>query len=59
MNYACAFLGFILLAAMIYWYIRGRHFYNGPITEAIAEDSQSESDAVMSTNKSEKAELPV
>lgn len=53
MNYACAFLGVILICAMVYWYIRGRVFYTGPVTEAIAEDSQSDSEVVASKEKSD------
>ena len=49
MNYACAFLALILLAAMIYWYAGGRKWYTGPIKEAVileddgvARDSSSQ-----------------
>jgi len=49
MNYACAFLALILLAALIYWYAGGRKWYTGPITEAmiieedgVARDSSSQ-----------------
>jgi hypothetical protein len=35
MNYAIAFLALILLAALIWWYLGGRRYYTGPITEAI------------------------
>ena len=35
MNYAIAFLGLILLAALIWWYLGGRRYYTGPITEAV------------------------
>ena len=34
MNYAVAFLGGILLFALIYWYARGKSFYTGPVVEA-------------------------
>ncbi|KAL9105544.1 MAG: hypothetical protein Q9227_009288 [Pyrenula ochraceoflavens] len=34
MNYAIAFLGLILIAALIYWFISGRKFYTGPLMEA-------------------------
>ncbi|KAJ5354974.1 uncharacterized protein N7496_012186 [Penicillium cataractarum] len=43
MNYACVYLVAVLLFAMIYWYIRGRAVYTGPVTEAISDDiSESE-----------------
>jgi amino acid transporter len=34
MNYAIAFLGFILLCAAVYWYLGGKKFYTGPLIEA-------------------------
>ena len=34
MNYASAFLGLILLAALVWWYVGGRKYYTGPIKEA-------------------------
>jgi hypothetical protein len=43
MNYASAFLVLILGAAAIFWYISGRKYYTGPITEALEYDN-SESD---------------
>lgn len=43
MNYACVYLVAVLLCALIYWYVRGRAVYTGPVTEAIADDlSESE-----------------
>lgn len=42
MNYACVFLVFVLLFALVYWFISGRRFYHGPITEAVVADSASE-----------------
>lgn len=38
MNYACVYLVAVLLFALVYWYIRGRKVYTGPITEAISDD---------------------
>ncbi|RAH58757.1 amino acid transporter [Aspergillus piperis CBS 112811] len=43
MNYACVFLVFVLLFALVYWFISGKRFYHGPITEAVVADSASES----------------
>ena len=42
MNYACAFLGLILLCAAIFWYAGGRTYYAGPVVEAQVEDSDSQ-----------------
>jgi amino acid transporter len=43
MNYAIVFLVFILLCAMVYWYISGRKFYTGPIVEAEIADEEVDS----------------
>ncbi|KAJ5698803.1 hypothetical protein N7462_000808 [Penicillium macrosclerotiorum] len=52
MNYACVYLAAVLLFAMIYWYIRGRKVYTGPVTEAVADDlSESELVATEKTDK--------
>jgi hypothetical protein len=55
MNYASAFLALILGAAAVFWYISGRKYYTGPITEA-QEDYTSESHMISSAieRKSEK-----
>lgn len=45
MNYACVYTVAVLLFALIYWYIRGRAVYTGPIQEAVA-DELSESEIV-------------
>ena len=42
MNYAAAFLALILFFAIIYWYIRGRNFYTGPLIEAIVDENSSQ-----------------
>jgi len=40
MNYAIVYLGGILFFSMLYWVVRGRKFYTGPLIEAeINEDS--------------------
>jgi len=51
MNYACAFLALILIAAMVYWYISGRKFYSGPLIEARTEDGDSAILADSSSNE--------
>ncbi|KAJ5217988.1 uncharacterized protein N7498_000087 [Penicillium cinerascens] len=52
MNYACVYLVAVLLFALVYWYIRGRVVYNGPITEAVADDlSESE---IVAAEKADK-----
>lgn len=43
MNYAIVFLAFILLCAMVYWYINGRKFYTGPLVEAEIGDVEVDS----------------
>ncbi|RAL06723.1 amino acid transporter [Aspergillus homomorphus CBS 101889] len=45
MNYACVFLVFVLLFALVYWYISGKRFYHGPVTEAVVGDYLSESNS--------------
>lgn len=49
MNYACAFLGGILIFALVTWYAGGRRYYTGPLTEAqvsgaenVSNDSSSD-----------------
>lgn len=52
MNYACVYLVAVLVFALVYWYIRGRVVYNGPVTEAIADDlSESE---IVAAEKADK-----
>jgi len=42
MNYAIVFLAAITLAATLYWLIRGKHFYTGPLIEAkVIRDDES------------------
>ncbi|KAJ5592014.1 uncharacterized protein N7459_002383 [Penicillium hispanicum] len=50
MNYACVYLVAVLLFALIYWWIRGRVVYTGPVTEAVADDL-SEEEIVTSAKK--------
>jgi amino acid transporter len=40
MNYAIAFLALILLAALVFWYLGGRRYYTGPITEAVIVEEE-------------------
>lgn len=49
MNYACVYTVAVLLFALIYWYIRGKAVYTGPVTEAVADDL-SESEIVSGEN---------
>ncbi|KAI9932421.1 hypothetical protein MW887_008662 [Aspergillus wentii] len=52
MNYACVFLVAVLFFSMIYWYIRGKFVYTGPITEAVADDlSESDIPTAQKTDK--------
>jgi hypothetical protein len=41
MNYAVVFLAALLLAAAVFWYIRGRKYYTGPLVEAIMLNDDS------------------
>lgn len=43
MNYAVVFLAAILAFATVYWYIRGRSFYTGPLVETEVGDADSQS----------------
>ncbi|KAJ5157858.1 uncharacterized protein N7482_008958 [Penicillium canariense] len=52
MNYACVYVVAVLLFALVYWYIRGRSVYTGPVTEAIADDL-SESELVEGEKKAD------
>jgi len=38
MNYAIVFLAFILVCAMVWWYISGKKYYTGPLIEAEIQD---------------------
>ncbi|KAH8697883.1 putative amino acid permease [Talaromyces proteolyticus] len=37
MNYAIVFMAFIMLCALVYWYVRGKKFYVGPIKETVVQ----------------------
>lgn len=50
MNYACVYLAAVLLFSLVYWFIRGKAVYTGPITEAIADD-MSEEEVVINDKK--------
>lgn len=49
MNYACVYTAAVLLFALVFWYIRGRAVYTGPVTEAVGDDL-SESEIVAGEN---------
>lgn len=43
MNYAVVYLGAILFFSMLYWFIRGKKYYTGPLIEAeVGEDSSQQ-----------------
>jgi hypothetical protein len=44
MNYAVAFLGLILVAAVVDWFVRGRKFYKGPVDETQRLEETASSD---------------
>jgi amino acid transporter len=55
MNYAIAFLGLIGIASTVYWFVRGKYFYTGPLIEAEAMSlNGSDNDAELSDGKLEK-----
>ncbi len=57
MNYAVGFLAAVLLAAMVYWYVNGRHFYTGPLVEAVLvrDDNSSGADEPIAEKKDAEA----
>ncbi len=57
MNYAVVILFFVLLVALVYWFIHGRHYYTGPRSHAhidhgliIDESEETPNDAEKATN---------
>lgn len=42
MNYSSVYVAAVLLFALVYWYLRGKAVYTGPVTEAIADDLSEE-----------------
>lgn len=55
MNYACVYLAAVLVFALIYWWIRGRVVYTGPVTEAVADDLSEEE--ILTAEKTAKGPL--
>ncbi|KAJ5660542.1 hypothetical protein N7507_006993 [Penicillium longicatenatum] len=53
MNYACVYLAAVLLFSLLYWFIRGKAVYTGPVTEAIA-DEMSEEEVVINDKKTDR-----
>ena len=51
MNYACVYVMAVLLFSLVYWFIRGRAVYTGPVTEAIADDFSEENIVANETKK--------
>lgn len=41
MNYAIVYLAGILFIALLYWFVRGKRFYTGPLIEAEIADAES------------------
>ena len=55
MNYAVVILVFVLLVALVYWFIAGRKYYTGPRTRAhIANGMIVKDDSEGPLNDSEK-----
>ena len=42
MNYAIVYLGGILFFALLYWFVRGKKFYTGPIIETEIDEGSME-----------------
>lgn len=53
MNYAIVYMAFILLCAIVYWYIRGKKFYVGPIKEVVIEGHGNDSDGIVMSSPPE------
>ena len=57
MNYAIVYLGAILFFSMLYWVVRGRKFYTGPLIEAeIGEDMSQQTRSSDDDDVNRKAE---
>ncbi|KAK1078242.1 polyamine transporter tpo5 [Friedmanniomyces endolithicus] len=57
MNYAVVYLGAILFFSMLYWVVRGRKFYSGPLIEAeIGEDMSQQTRSSDDDDVNRKAE---
>lgn len=61
MNYAVAFLAFILLASMFFWFVNGKRYYTGPVVEAevTGRDPGSRGSLMESSPSDEKKTLDV
>jgi hypothetical protein len=60
MNYAIAFLGLVFLAAYVYWFISGKKFYTGPLTETQfveGESREKENGAESPSERGEKEKI--
>lgn len=57
MNYAIVFLVFILFCALVYWWIRGKKFYTGPVIEAEVHEDEMASSSSASQEKRDNNEL--
>ena len=55
MNYAVVFLAFVLVVALVYWYIRGKKHYTGPRTRAHIVDGLVIEDEVAKLQDQEQA----
>lgn len=59
MNYAVVILAFVMLVALVYWYIHGRTYYTGPrITAHIIDGAIVARDETDSAQDQEKAAVP-
>ncbi|KAJ5732361.1 hypothetical protein N7493_003842 [Penicillium malachiteum] len=49
MNYSSVYVAAVLLFSLVYWYLRGKAVYTGPVTEAVADDLSE--DGVLAEDK--------
>jgi len=55
MNYAVVFFAFILVCAMVFWYISGRRYYTGPLIEAEIQEGDGPDSSSDSNDKEKTA----
>jgi uncharacterized membrane protein YqiK len=60
MNYAIVICAFVLLFAIVYWYLGGRHFYTGPRTRAnIVEGMIISEESTTAIDDQEKGQVSI
>ena len=59
MNYAVVILTFVLLFALVYWFVHGKDYYTGPRTHAHIDHGVIVNDESDSPNDKERGPEPV